>query len=527
MTVPRLNLEEKIGQMVMGHAFGRFRNVKETEHQQAVELISRHRIGGFKLYHGSALGTVMLVRQLGRHSSLPLLFAADLEQGTGQQIVDAPRFPPAMAIGAAGSATLAAKLGLTIAEEARWVGINTIFGPLLDLHHPADRYFGSRSLASRPEPVGRLARAQIEGIHSAGLLSFVKYFPGHGRQQILKDGSSLIRADRAELSAIDMMPFSAAFNAAADGVIVGPGAFPALDHTTWPSIAGTVPAMLSRPIVTGLLRDQLGFKGVICTDALNLPFLRAAAPARSLATQAVVAGADLLVALATPDDAIAAVNGIHDALEAGLIDEQGIDSSVGRIIDLKSRLSHSGLPSASLDDDRALGSADTLRLIEEIGRRSVCLLHAPPDGFPLRRRPLDLWVILIDRDRTDNMPEPDRWRPWHSFSPPAGVSVHSVSMTPGRDRAPEFRKEVRRPEVVVALAQGDDLAVKAMRQCIHALQEQGARPILVLAVDPYLAVELAHLSWAAVWTPDLREASRGATLQALLGEFTMTGRLPI
>ena len=527
MIASNLSLEEKIGQMVIAQGFGRFRSSEARDYRALEELVTRYHVGGFKLYHGYALGTAMLIRRLNHISRVPLLFSADLEQGLGQQIVDAPRFPPAMALGAADDPDLAYAIGRAVASEAVWLGINTLFGPLLDLHAVADRYFHLRCLGADPQRIAGLAVPYIQGVRSAGAAAIAKYFPGHGSQEIMADGSSLVRKNAATLAEVDVLPFRIALSAPADGLVVGPAAFPAMDDTRWPSVAGAVPAMLSRRTVTGMLREELGFAGAIFTDALNLPFLRRAASARELARQAVRAGVDLLVALASPEDAVATVRGIHDALDEGVICAEQIDASVERILALKARLMEQGPTGPSLDADRTLGRESTLRLIEEVSNQAVCLLGPRPDGFPLARRPLVLPVIKVGRTTVWTELQGDPWQPWHTGSLPEGITLDTIFLEPGRSDVQSALGNVRGGEAILMLAEADPLALQALEACLCVLRGRGIRPILVLGVEPRLARRLAAQSWVAVWAADLGQASRLAAARVVLGLSPAVGHLPV
>lgn len=510
-----LSLEQQIGQMVMAQAFGRFRSATTAEFRALRSLVTDSGIGGFKLYHGYALGTLLLVSHLQRAATSPLFIAADLEQGLGQQVADAPRFPPLAALGAIGDPDLAYRAGVAVASEALQLGINTLFGPLLDLHHAQDAYFGSRSLGSRPEAVAELGMAWARGVREAGALPVVKYFPGHGRQHLLPDGSSVVDASGDVLAQSDWRPFCKTIQAGLPAIMVSHGAYPWLDATGWPSAAGTVPAALSPVIVDGWLRQRLGFEGLIVSDALNLPFLRRAFTARQIARQAAAAGVDLLVALSHPEDAKEAMAGIGDALAAGEIDPAGIARAADRILNLKIGLGRS--PILYTGDDppaKSLGSDETLALIEEIAARSICLLKCPDEGFPLRQRPLTLPAIVVGSAEQRDRIRRDRYRPWHATALPEGVELNVTEFSPGVSLERLNPLPSGAPVLLMPLATD---AAEGLASLARELWERDIQPILLLPLAPNAARRLAHLGWASIWLADADEACRAAALDLVFG----------
>ena len=512
-----LNLQQQIGQMVMAQAFGRFRSTAAAEFCSLRGLVADHGVGGFKLYHGYALGTILLTAHLQQAAPLPLLMAADLEQGLGQQVGDALRFPPLAALGTIGDPQLARQAGQAIAADALRLGINTLFGPLLDLHTRHDVYFGLRSLGGDPLVVAELGTAFAQGVRAAGALPIAKYFPGHGRQHLLADGSSIVAAAPDALAQYDWLPFREAIRAGLPAIMVSHGAFPPLDNTCWPSAAGTVPAALSRAIVDGLLRHRFGFKGLIVSDALNLPFLRRAFSARQIARQAVAAGVDLLVALSQPQDATDAIVGVWDALEAGEIDEQRIADAAGRVLAVKAGLlkvptllAGGTLPAESIGTDQ------TLNLIETIAVRSVTVLKCPSEGFPLRQRPITVSAVVLGSVEQCHQIRSDPYRPWHTTALPQGVTVSSASFSP--DVTAELLEPMLQGSHVLLMPLSID-AGERLETLVVGLRERNVCPILLLPIAVNAARRLANLGWASVWLADSHQACRTAALALLFGEM--------
>jgi beta-N-acetylhexosaminidase len=511
-------LESWLGQMVFAQAFGRFRSTSSADYQDLEKLVTQSRIGGFKIYHGYALGTTMLLRHLRQSSDLPLLIAADLEQGLGQQIMDAPRFPAMAALGAADDENLASRAGRTIGEQALKLGINLPFTPLLDVSGPDDIYFGVRCLGSNANSNSAIGSAFIKGIQASGAISVVKYFPGHGRQRFLEDGSTLIDTPIDSLLQ-DNLPFSAAIRQGVDAVMVGPGAFPALDSAAWPSKAKFTPAMLSKNISSGLLRQQWGFQGVIISDALNLPFLRAQYSQRELAAQAVRAGCDILVALSHPEDALSAIGGIKDALEWGWVTEEQIWDSLIRIMSLKARIAiFESIGSCALEKSTtALGTDTELALIEEIAQKSIQLIKGLPVSLSQIPMPAYLPLISIGQHETVEKLRSDPWKPWHNIPVQPSISFQNQVIDSFSEQLlSKVISSANSGWIVMALLDSTPNFIELLRQTAARLMHSQVRIALILPISYNRVQDLLNCGDIVVWCADFYQPSRTAALNLLL-----------
>lgn len=520
-----LSIEQKIGQMIIAQAFGRFRSDCAAEYVELQRLVEEVHISGFKIYHGYALGMLMLAAHLEAHSTFPLFFASDLEMGLGQQIVDAPRFPPAAALGAVGSLDLAFRSGLQVGREALRLGINLIFAPLLDLHSFDDHYFGSRCISGAPDITADIGSHYIQGVIEAGALSTAKYFPGNGEQQFYNDGSTINRQKRERLEQWEWIPFISAIRTGVNAVMVSHGAFPDLDATPWNSSAGTIPASLSRKIVTETLREKVGYNGLIITDALNLPFLRNYSM-RELAFHAVSAGSDLLVALATPQDALEAIKGIYDSLDQGVVSEDQIDNSVQRILNAKRRINFHRLDRQLLSlEHNLLGCDDTLTVIEEMAQGSITLLKKPETGFPIIQRPISLLGVLVGSRQLVEKIRPDNWQPWHNFSPIKDVRVHWTAVDPSISLENQISFDNEYQAVILIPLQAEAETVNTLEMILVQTKGIGVRVIFALPLSPNEAKKIAPLGWASLWMPDFYQASRQTLLSIITGGSQANGQI--
>ena len=244
-------------------------------------------VGGFILFGGSARAVTELTRRLRAESAHPILIGADLERGAGQQFAGLTSFPPLAALGALDDLTALHEAGRLTAAEARSVGVDWLYAPVADLaSEPNNPIVGTRSFGPHPETVARQVTAWILGCQAGGALACAKHFPGHGRTTT--DSHIGLPVVRAESIADDLIPFAAAIAAGVPTVMTAHVAYPALDPTG-------VPATLSKPILTDLLRGRMGYQGLVVSDAMNMAGVAGAGGEQLAGVRAVAAGVDALL----------------------------------------------------------------------------------------------------------------------------------------------------------------------------------------------------------------------------------------
>ncbi len=320
-TLKKLSLEEKVGQMINIRYFTDFQNFESDNYKQIRDQIQKYHIGsmvltvhvdGPILLKNPPLEVAAVANQLQRDSKLPLLMAADFERGLDSRVKSVPVFPDAMAFGAVGSTDYAERFGAITAEESRAIGIHWNLFPVADVNiNPANPIINTRSFGESPDEVGALVAAFIKGSHEHGMLATAKHFPGHGDTGTDSHlGVARVDGDLARLQKVELPPFQKAIGADVDSVMVAHVSAPALDPD--PNKVATV----SHKVITDVLRNQLGFQGVVVTDAMDMRGLTSLYPpgqgnpmARA-AVDAVKAGNDVIL---WPTDLDGAFNGIVDA----------------------------------------------------------------------------------------------------------------------------------------------------------------------------------------------------------------------
>jgi beta-N-acetylhexosaminidase len=389
-TLHRLSLEEKVGQVFMIWVRAEYLNVDSPEYLQLREIMSQYHIGSFAmtvpydppfLYRTQPYEAAELLNRLQQDSKLPLLIAADFERGLTMRILGATEFPHAMAFGATGKPDYAEAFGRTTAQEARAIGVHWNFFPVADVNsNPANPIINTRSFGSDPQQVGDLVAAYIRGARANGMLTTAKHFPGHGDTATDSHlGVASVSADMSHLQSVELPPFRQAIAAGVDSVMVAHITVPALEPDS-NRVASTSPA-----IVNDLLKRQLGFQGLVITDALDMAGLTRlyASNIGRAAVDAFKAGNDVLL---IPADLDASYKALLEAVQSGEIPRERLDASVLKILKAKASL---GLEKARLVDiDKVatlVGRPENLALGQQIAAEAITLVRDNGKMLPLKQ----------------------------------------------------------------------------------------------------------------------------------------------
>jgi beta-N-acetylhexosaminidase len=385
-TLRKMSVDEKIGQVLFTTYHGSFTSTDSPAYAQVMHDVNYLHVGGFiNITHGSPLGivksqaypTAVLINQLQAKSKLPLLVGADFERGTAMRLDEGTSFPTAMALAAGGQPKDAYTMGMITAREARAAGIQWIYAPDADVNNnPANPIINTRSFGEDPARVSEYVTELIRGVEENGGLATAKHFPGHG--DTAADSHidlPVIHADRDRLEHLELIPFRAAIAAGVGSIMTAHLSIPALEPDP------NTPATLSSNILTELLRKQLGFQGLVVTDAMDMGGITVRFAPGEAAVRAFVAGADALLMLPVPD---AAFEALQAAVKSGRISRERLDGSVRRILQAKARL---GLNKSRLVDVNALnnkfGSVAWQDQAQDISDRGVTLLRDTPHRLPL------------------------------------------------------------------------------------------------------------------------------------------------
>jgi beta-N-acetylhexosaminidase len=385
-TLQQMSVEEKVGQLLFTTYHGSFTSTDSDAYAQMMHDVEQLHVGGFiNVTQGSPLGflksqaypTAVLNNQLQAKSKLPLLIGADFERGTAMRLDEGTSFPTAMALAAGGNPKDAYTMGKITALESRAVGIQWIYAPDADVNsNPGNPIINTRSFGEDPQRVSEFVTQFIRGVQENGGLATAKHFPGHG--DTTADSHidlPVVHSDREHLDKIELVPFRAAIAAGVGSIMTGHLNVPALEPDP------NTPATLSPRILTDLLRKQLGFEGLVVTDAMDMGGVTVRYAPGDAAVRAVLAGVDALLMPPVPD---AAYESLLAAVQAGQISQERLDASVRRILLAKA---HLGLRANRFVDVAALnanfGGVSWQAESQQISDRGVTLLRDTPHRLPL------------------------------------------------------------------------------------------------------------------------------------------------
>jgi beta-N-acetylhexosaminidase len=532
-----LTLREKVGQMIMPRILGDFTPEGSESFEDISDLVERDEIGGIIVAVGTPMDVATKLNLLQRRSKLPLLVASDLETGAGfrlhgaaylpgaTDLGGATEFPPLMAVGATGDRWLAYEMGRVTAEEARAVGIQVPFAPVLDVNNnPENPVINVRSFGEDPERVADLGVCFVRGIQEHGALATGKHFPGHGDTDTDSHTAlPVIRVGRDRLEAVELVPFRRAIEAGMGGVMTAHIALPGVTETP------ELPATLSPNVVTGLLRGELGFDGLVFTDAMNMSAIDQLFGSGEAATRAVEAGADFVL---MPPDPGVAIGAVVDAVLSGRVAESRIDDSVRRILQAKAELGLDRERTVDLEAVyRRVGIEDHLEVARAIAERSVTLLRNERDLLPLAGTGSASVLSITYRSETNLLAGrafDDRLRETYPRLRTAVVGEDTAA----EDYASVLRDAGRTDLVVLSLyiseiSTDEKVAgTPELMDFIGELSRSSTPHVVVSFGNPYLIAEFPDVrAYLVAW--GAADVSQRAAAGALLGEISVTGRSPV
>lgn len=556
-----LPLRDKAAQMVWPWILGDYTAGDNAAWTRVERMIREQKLGGAIISVGGPIDIAVKTNALQRAASLPLLIGADLETGAAfrarggyfiPNAIDlggATAFPYQMGLGATRDTSLAYEMGRVTAEEGRALGIHMAFAPVLDVNNnPKNPVIAARSFGENPQLVAAMGRAFIRGIQEHGMLATAKHFPGHGdTEQNSHLELARVDASRARLDSVELYPFREAIRAGVSGVMTFHGYLPALDTTR-------TAATLSPKVMLDLLRTQMGFKGILVTDALDMNGVLGKATMAEVTQLAVAAGNDVLL---MPTDVSAAIEAVVAGVRAGRFTEARVDSSVRRLLVAKRQLGLDRNRYVNVERVRDVvadsGNLASARLAAE---RAITLVRDSLNMLPLGRMPRTSRVVSF------------------TIAPRADLSAGSAFNAELQRMFPQLRSQVMTPEAIFDATAGAaaggtgtyvaspvprllpaiiDNALRAadnadvvivssyfgassstatlaatggLPELIDGLQKAGRKVVLVSFANPYLAQGLPGTAvFLEAWSGS--PLSQRAAARGLLGLSPITGQLPI
>jgi beta-N-acetylhexosaminidase len=552
-TLAKLSVEEKVGQLFMIWCRASFLNRENPEYLQWREAMTRYHVGSFVmtvhvdglvLLRSEPYEAAELLNRLQGDSKLPLLIAADFERGVSMRLLGTTVFPHAMAFGADGKLDDAETFGRITAQEARAIGVHWNFFPDADVNsNPANPIINTRSFGEDPKQVGDLVAAYIKGAHEAGMLTTAKHFPGHGDTATDSHlGVASVNGNRAHLDAVELPPFRQAIASGVDSVMVAHVTVPALDPDP-NHVATTSPA-----VVSNLLEQQLGFKGLIVTDALDMAGLTHlfASNIGRAAVETFKAGNDMLI---IPADLPASYEAMVSAVRSGEISRQRLDASVLKILKTKASLGLNEARAVDLNEiAAAVGKPDNLALGQQMANDAVTLVRDNGKVLPLKSKGTVREALpYMTKEETHNrvvaviFSEDLRTESGRAFGREIRTRIpdaHVIAVDPrtAAGMTPEVLKVVGEAQQVIAavyviptagrIGNTTQMADDSGTLLEQILDRAAEKTVVVAMGNPYLASDLSKIETYMCTFSNATVSELGA-VRALFAEIPIRGHLPV
>ncbi|WP_225741380.1 beta-N-acetylhexosaminidase [Halorussus halophilus] len=513
-TVAAMSLDEKVGQLFVAGFDG------TTPTADIESLVAEHHLGGI-IYFSRNVESPDQLRTLSEtlqgfvpDDSPPLLTSIDQEGGRVARLAWGTEQPSAMAFGAADDPGLATRAGSAVGHELRSLGINVNLAPVLDVNNnPDNPVIGVRSYGEDPETVAEHGSAYVEGLQEASVVACGKHFPGHGDTAVDSHRDlPVIDHDRERLDRVELRPFRRAIDAGIDAIMT--------THVAFPTIAGDAdrPATLSPRVVTGLLREELGFDGLVFTDCMEMDAIADGVGTVEGCVQAVEAGCDQICVSHTPEKQRDAIDAVVAAVESGGVSEARIDESVRRVLRAKRDY---GAGAVGDDDAWEAAAADCRAVARTVADRSVTLVRDDTDVLPLSDEPVRVYEFEGSRGSLAEESRDDGGALAEALES-TGSTVDGSVVEPGE--APDATAVIGEAPIVVRTS---DVATNPEQTAaVRELSATAADVVVVATGSPYDLAAFPSVG-TYVTTYDATQPSLAVAAAVLLGNREPAGRLPV
>ncbi len=524
-TIEKMTVKEKVAHLIMPWVQGRYYNESSANYQRLVTLVRDHKVGGLIFFQGDVTNQATLINRMQEFADVPLLISADFERGLAMRIEDATSFPYNMALGATQDEELVKEMAKIVAKETRALGVHQNYAPVADINNNADNpIINIRSYAEDVDLVSKLCVAFIKGSHEGNVVTTVKHFPGHGDTNIdsHKDLPRLSFTENRILN-FELKPFIASIKAGVKSVMIG--------HLEVPSIEPEkgLPATLSYQIITRLLKERLGFEGLVVTDAMNMNAVTNYFSAAEAAVLAIKAGNDLL--LMPPDEEIA-IDAIYTAVLSGEIPFTQIETSLRKVLAAKRWLGLHKNRFVDVDNLlKVIGNKEHWDLARDIARRSITLVKNDDKVIPVDPDFIQRTAVITLADAVDSK----RYHHFNkivenNFNVVESIVLNRSSRNRDYDAALALAKQsdfVLLPAYVRFRAYRGTIQLPAQHEnFVKDLLKLKKQVVLISFGNPYILTLFPNVSTYLAAYSDV-VVSQDAMLEAILGQITIEGKLPV
>lgn len=533
-TLSKLTLRQKVGQMVVPRISGAYMPIDGPEYQRLYDWVVRQGIGGVIITQGPILEMAAKLNTLQQLANVPLLVSADMEHGPGQILTSgyilpygidngsATRFPSLMALGATGDTSLAYDLGRITGQEGRAAGVHMTYSPVVDVNNnPTNPIINTRSYGEDPALVSRMARAHIRGVQDHGMLATAKHFPGHGDTGTDSHiNLPVITVAKARADAVELPPYRAAIEAGVGAIMTA--------HIAFPAITGdSVPATLNPKILTGLLRDELKYEGLIVTDAMDMGAIIKTFGNTNAAVMAVKAGADQLLQ-PLPQDVAPMIDAVTAAVQRGEITEERINQSVRKLLRTKQWLGLDKQRTVELEKiPTIVAQRAHLERAQEAANRSITAVRDRDRILPLEPQRVLSIIYADDYD-------PFTGRAFQQILASALPGMRAMILDATADSARIARVAgvidsvdvvLFNPFIRVTAYKGGLAIPDRIAELINSTAAR--KPTVVTSFgNPYILTQFPNIgTYVLAWSQ--WDVAQRAAARALLGQIPVGGKLPI
>jgi len=544
----KMSVDEKVGQLVHIGINARFTNQDSEFFKSLRHDVVDNKIGGVIFFGAPIYETAHLINRMQELADIPLLMSLDAETGIGMRFEDATNFPWAMAVTATGNPEYARRIGVVTGREARAIGIEHVYAPVFDVNNnAANPVINVRSFGEAPEDVATFGTAFAQGIQSERVIATAKHFPGHGDTAVDSHrGLPIIDYSKQRLEQTELVPFRRAVDAGIGAVMIAHIALPQIDNEEVKPLknfiqgdaeagaeivnqTATIPATLSSKVQTDILRKEMGFKGLIVSDAMSMSGLTIYFTQEEAGVRAFLAGTDILE---KPADVDAMLRGLKAAVASGRISMERLDDSVRRQLAWKHELGLFKQRITPLDQiDRIVSNAETVALTDEIATKAITLVRASGTDLPLS--PAKKITVLGISNGFDGgsvmAPLVSTLRSNGLRFTPAYVQENSV-----QEQIDAARKAVREADTIVVglygrVRSGAKNSVGVPENGAAIIREAFASHKNVIGIsfgNPYILSSFPQMKTYIVAYGDMPSLQRAAA-RSILGTQDITGHLPI
>ena len=520
-----MTLREKIAQMIISNSDGYAMDESSAEFQRIQNLIVNEKIGGLIFFKGNSVQEAGLINKFQSLSETPLLISADFERGTRMRLDDGSLFPSNMALGATRNPELAYQMGLQIAKECKAIGVGQNYAPVTDVNNNSlNPIINVRSYGEDPELVSSMADMLIKGLQDGNIIATAKHFPGHGDTDI--DSHSdlpVLNFSKERLDNLELIPFKSAIKSDVMSVMIAHLSLPALDNEV------NVPASLSKNIIDGLLINELNFKGLVVTDALNMAGVVKHFSAEEVALRCVNAGVDLIL---MPQGESVSISAIEQAVNSGSISEERINTSVRKILNAKNwlKLNENKLTDVSKVSS-IVNSDEAKRISRQIADESLTLVKNNNSIVPFNNAASQSCLIISLNNGNEKANSDYFLRRFNEYNKFSSTSFYDL--TGDIVNSDEILTDADNYDVIiipiyakVKIKTGTVGLPDSQISLISSLASKGKKVVVISFGNPYLIQGFPDIDSYICAYADA-ESSIDAGIDSFYGTIKFKGKLPV